>query len=472
MNKIFTLVAGCAFAMSANSQTYFSDDFEGASLSANEAWTIQTLSNPDGIDPWIQGSFSGKYAFCSNHVGGAGGTDHDLSTWLISPSINLSAATAVDFSFDNVTRYGSTDIIVKISTDYDGTSDPTVQGTWSDITSMFTLDTDDFNWDFASSGVADISAYISANTYIAYEFTATSADAPSWQIDNISIIENGTTPPTPTLTSIYDIQYTANADGISPEIDNIITTKGIVTGVYQIGSNADRFFIQDGDGAWNGIYVYENGTPVQLGDSVYVTGKVTEYFELTEIVSVTDVTVINSGNVQPTPVVVTGATYGNEEYEGVLVTLEGGINTVAPDQYGAWTANDGAGNAIIDDDLMASFVPVLGNGYDVTGVRHLSFGDNLILPRNAVSDIITVGFNSINPNNSELTIFPNPATDNVTVTGIENGNMTIYAISGEVVYNSKVNGITTINVADLKSGIYFVEVSKNNTKSTSKLIIK
>lgn len=296
-------------------------------------------------------------------------------------------------------------------------------------------------------------------------------DANGIIVDSVAV--NVTTPPPPpAVVSIYDIQYTADASGDSPEMNNELTTKGVVTGIYQIGTNADRFFIQDGDGAWNGIYIYENTTIVALGDSVTVTGTVQEFNGLTEIGYVSDITILNSGNTLPTPVVVTSATVGNEEYEGVLVTIEEGINTVAVDQYGVWTINDGA-VALIDDDLMpAQYTPVLGNEYSVTGVRHLSFGDVLVMPRDEVSDIITTGYVSVDENELEISIYPNPATTNVTISGIENGTVTIYAVSGEVVYGSKVNGTVTINTEDLTTGVYMIEVIENNVKANYKLIVK
>ena len=45
--------------------------------------------------------------------------------------------------------------------------------------------------------------------------------------------------------SIYEIQGQSAA---SPYADQVVTTEGIVTGVYGLG-----YFIQDGEGAWNGI---------------------------------------------------------------------------------------------------------------------------------------------------------------------------------------------------------------------------
>jgi hypothetical protein len=288
-------------------------------------------------------------------------------------------------------------------------------------------------------------------------------------LDSVSVAITTPAPPA-ALVSIYDIQYTTDVSGDSPELGNILTTRGVVTGVYQIGSNAERFFIQHGDGAWNGIYVYENGTSVTLGDSVKVTGTVLEYNGLTEMGYVSNITVLNSGNAQPTAVVVTSATVGNEEYEGVLVKVEDGINTVAPNQYGAWTINEG-GDITIDDDLMAPFTPVLNNAYDVTGVRHLSFGEILVLPRTASTDIIVTGNASINETVINANIFPNPANNNVTISGV-NGMVSIYAINGEVVYNGTITNTLNINTQNLTTGLYVVEVIENNAKANYKLIVE
>jgi hypothetical protein len=296
-----------------------------------------------------------------------------------------------------------------------------------------------------------------------------STSATGFVLDSVSIAVTAPAPPAP-FVSIYDIQYTTDANGDSPELDNVVMTKGVVTGVYQIGSNADRFFIQDGDGAWTGIYVYENGTSVTLGDSVTVTGKVLEYNGLTEMGYVENITILNSGNAQPTATVVTSATVGNEEYEGVLVKVEDGINTVAPNQYGAWTMNEG-GDITIDDDLMAPFTPVLNNAYDVTGVRHLSFGEILVLPRTAATDIIVTGNASINETVINANIFPNPANNNVTISGV-NGTVSIYAINGEVVYNGTITNTLNVNTQNLTTGLYIVEVIENNVTANYKLIVE
>jgi hypothetical protein len=288
-------------------------------------------------------------------------------------------------------------------------------------------------------------------------------------LDSVSI--TSTTPPVIAYSSIYDIQYTTDASGDSPLKDSIRQTSGIVTGVFQIGSNAGRYFIQDGPGAWNGIYVYDNANTVALGDSVVVTGTVQEYNTLTELGYVSSVTVVSSGNAMPAAVDVTGATYSDEMYEGVLVRVVDGENTVANDQYGVWILNDGS-DILIDDDCMpAQYVSTVGNHYSVIGVRHLSYGENKIYPRDEATDITITGYASINENKSNVSIYPNPATSNVTVKGV-NGQVEVYSISGAKVYSNVINGTLLINVEDLTNGVYFIKVTENNGTSTYKLIVE
>ena len=81
------------------------------------------------------------------------------------------------------------------------------------------------------------------------------------------------------------------------------------------------YFIQDGGGARNGVYVYDNiQTEIEVGDNVTLTGTVAEYYDLTEIKDVTSLTINSSGNtVVATTITATEAQ--SEDYEGVLVTV-------------------------------------------------------------------------------------------------------------------------------------------------------
>ena len=231
----------------------------------------------------------------------------------------------------------------------------------------------------------------------------------------------------------------------------------------------DVFFIQDGTGAWNGIYVYENETPVNIGDEVIVVGIVDEFYELTELTSITSVTVVSSGNPLPAAVEVSTGDVSNEEYEGILVKVSNSKCTNDDAGFGQFELNDGTGARLIDDEMF-SYAAVTGNYYDVTGVNFLSFGDVKIFPR-SIADIVVTGYASVSENEIELSIYPNPAKEFVTINTANNSTVAIYTITGELVYAG--NSIAkTIDVSALTTGIYSVVVTTENNTSSTRLIVE
>ena len=107
--------------------------------------------------------------------------------WLISPSLDLSNYSEVLFSFDHVRNYGTNaGLSVLVSTDYDGTSDPSSNGTWNDLTAMFTF-TEEGTWDWSSAGEADVTMYNGASTYFAFKYISTTEDCSTWEVDNALI---------------------------------------------------------------------------------------------------------------------------------------------------------------------------------------------------------------------------------------------------------------------------------------------
>ncbi|WNM23761.1 ExeM/NucH family extracellular endonuclease [Demequina capsici] len=134
----------------------------------------------------------------------------------------------------------------------------------------------------------------------------------------------------PSVTKISAIQGSGET---SPLTGQIVTIEGVVVGDYQ-GDGGDYqlsgFHVQsldadaDGDPATSeGVFVYDYSDPVALGDLVSVTGKVTEYKGVTEIGSVTDVTVMSSGNTVTPATVTLPLTSADEleRYESMLVTF-------------------------------------------------------------------------------------------------------------------------------------------------------
>lgn len=75
-----------------------------------------------------------------------------------------------------------------------------------------------------------------------------------------------------------------------------------------------------------------------------------------------------------------------------------------------------------------------------------------------------------------ITLAPNPATDNITIsTGvIDNATVQIVDVLGNIIYRDVItNGSKLIDVSDFKNGVYFVEIDPVGMKATNrKLIIK
>ena len=129
------------------------------------------------------------------------------------------------------------------------------------------------------------------------------------------------------ITKIHEIQGDGEA---SPMETNEVTIDGIVIGDYQGTSSIKGFFVQEEDAdadadpaTSEGIFVYSD-TQVHPGDRVRVTGIVKEYYDLTELSPVADVSVIGSGNPLPTAASVSlpvSAQNDWEKYEGMLVVF-------------------------------------------------------------------------------------------------------------------------------------------------------
>ena len=172
--------------------------------------------------------------------------------------------------------------------------------------------------------------------------------------------------------TIVEIQGT---DADSPYNGQSVTTTGIVTAIV-----ANSYFIQDGTALRSGIYIYDQTNSPAIGDEVTLTGTVDEYFELTEIINVTSFSINSSNNTLPNPISLSTGDANNEDYEGMLVTVQNATCTNTDIGFGEWQVNDGSG-ALAVDDLIYLFSPDLNIDYGVTGILTYSFSAYKIEPR-------------------------------------------------------------------------------------------
>lgn len=143
--------------------------------------------------------------------------------------------------------------------------------------------------------------------------------------DSATATASPTPTPTPTATPgplrIHDVQ---GAKWVSPHNgDTVTNVPGIVTAVRTSGTKG--FWIQDptpdADPATSeGLFVYSSSVTAAVGDSVLVSGKISDYYQVssgdtvatTSNLSVTEltgptVTVLSSGNALPAPIVLSAA---------------------------------------------------------------------------------------------------------------------------------------------------------------------
>lgn len=229
--------------------------------------------------------------------------------------------------------------------------------------------------------------------------------------------------------SIRDIQYTTAADGASPYDGQTVTISGTVTAL-----NSDKFYIQDAEAAWSGLYIYNTNsdrTPAR-NDNVTVTGTITEYNGLTEM---NPTTIVNNGAATP----ISGLALASiseiaEPYESVLVTVTGTCTNIGGAKK--WTISDGT--SIIVFGL--TYTPTVGTSYTVTGIVDWFGQDGIweLKPRDE-NDIVVGGtvptISITNPANGS-TIYSAAVNATVEVFNFEvgtDGNISFSIDDGEAV---------------------------------------
>jgi predicted extracellular nuclease len=136
------------------------------------------------------------------------------------------------------------------------------------------------------------------------------------------------TPPPEACGDPYTPIFTIQGNGLASTLDGTeVATEGVVVGDFQVGGK-NGFYLQDpvGDGdtsTSDGIFVYYTGLDVNVGEHVRVRGFVDEYFELTEITSVSQAWYCGAGDpVAPTALLLPVNDVNDfEAYENMLVTF-------------------------------------------------------------------------------------------------------------------------------------------------------
>lgn len=491
MKKGIILILTFAFVIQSKAQndTIFNKDFNDQDI-ASGGWSNQLVSGPENCfwDIFVSANSAARVTNYAN------GENQACESWLISPSVNLSNTNPF-LSFNSSYNFNGEPLVVMISTDY--VSGMPTSATWTDITTMADLPTEgNFSW--LNSGLINLSSYTMENVHVAFKYIGGDNDGRTLNLDDVILFTTDQTDPEgwncvnnsceesvlgmgdyPSLedcqsacqsvtnpnTSIYEIQFTQDASGVSALEGQVVQTGGIVTAVK---SDSSAYFIQNGSGAWTGVYVFDNVNFPQIGDSVVFKAEVEEYYDLTELKNVTQFEIVSNNNsVGITEITV--EMVNSEPYEGVLVKLLDVQCDADLNQYDEWSVSDGTNSAIVSDFLY-TYTPVLNQSYTVTGVVDYSFSEFKLCPRDQ-DDISTSSISGIDSKNLiVLDLFPNPSTGTVQLQ--ETGVLNVYTTSGQLVYSSFINN-KKVDLNELSSGTYFCKLSDIDgvLKGVEKLII-
>jgi hypothetical protein len=322
------------------------------------------------------------------------------------------------------------------------------------------ISVNDVNWKMYSQVISADTTFNSAEFILSIKTT----DAASGHLifDSVAVVI-----PSAQATSIYDIQYTTDTSGNSSYMNQQVTTGGIVTARYSSG-----YFLQAGTGAWSGIHVFDS-VGINIGDSVIISGKVVEYFKMTQITNVSSFTIVSGNQTVPAASVISTNMANSEPYEGVLVKVINATCTNPSAGFGEWTVDDNSGPINVDD-MLYPYSPVLNTKYNVTGVINYSFSSYKILPRNAADIQVSTSANNL-ANNDMVSVFPNPASEKIFISLNPNQvvSVKISDVSGKIIFEeNRQTNFSSIDVSSFSEGIYFISLTGNDVFHTSKIVVR
>jgi len=292
--------------------------------------------------------------------------------------------------------------------------------------------------------------------------------------------------------SLWNIQYsTVDSVGALPNstyMNQFVNTGGIVTAVYGYG-----YYVQTSHATeWAAINVYDNTNAPQVGDSVTFSGEVIEYYNETEMQTITNFVTVSNGNQALTPPTVVGLdSIQKRKYQGMLVKVKDATAKRFNKAQVWWVFNDSTitkkkiSEDTIDNIIMTTQGYTPGKNYNITGVVHLEYA-NWIEPRN-INDIdsinvTNVGIKEYESNFANANLYPNPNNGvfTVSVSSIaeqKNTQVALIDITGRIILRKMVDlyaGTNSLpfNVTNIKKGTYFLQINNPESTSVKKVVVE
>jgi hypothetical protein len=329
-------------------------------------------------------------------------------------------------------------------------------------------------------------------TYTTSGFSVTGIDVDSFKVQPYVIPTNSV--------SLSVIQTTTATPANSPFYAQYITkTGGIVTCKTVSTTGPSGYYIQTtGSTAWGAALVYDptNAANIALGDSVTFQCSVDEYYNMTELQSVTNFVKVSTGNPVPAPMPLMTAAVNQEMYEGFLVELQGIIIQSYTTSYGEGTALDAASSGVpCVVDFKSGFYPPNGTGapgyvptyststtftnttqqYCVIGNVDYNFQFNVV-PRDS-ADIMTgctmIGIEKYS-NTLSANVYPNPTNNELTIKlpfTAQKVNISFVDVLGNEVMSTTTSGsVISVKEINLPAGVYMVKIVADGKTQLTKII--
>ena len=256
------------------------------------------------------------------------------------------------------------------------------------------------------------------------------------------------------LTPITQVQGTGDA---TPLPNQSVTISGRVTANFD-----NSFYLQTGNGKRSGINIYNTLFTGKDGDSLVIRGVPSEYSGLTELSNISYVYNFRA-NKTPEPVVIT-ASQLNEDYEGMLVQINNVTfdkpGSVIQEQNTSYTATDNTGSVVVYINQYSRLVhkSFPAKATNLVGVVSEYQGTYQILPRD-INDFkeYTPTTPVLRKTAASLTVFPNPASGELTVNSINLvSTVRIISLTGQLKQTVRPFQ-NKINIQNLAPGIYVLE---------------
>ncbi|WP_340155490.1 T9SS type A sorting domain-containing protein [uncultured Winogradskyella sp.] len=279
-----------------------------------------------------------------------------------------------------------------------------------------------------------------------------------------------------TITQVANI--TALRTGTVGELYEL-TGEAIISYIVTEGIRNQKY-IQD---AGAGILIDDTAgtltTAFSIGDGLTgLVGELSEYAGTLQFVPSENVAAASSTGNTLTPIVVSASELitNGETYESRLITL----NNVTFADTGVFTDNtnynvaDGADITVArvafgDEDIIGTAIPTTASS--ITGLGGEFNAVYQIFPRYASDIAAPLSVNNFNANSFSL--YPNPTnigSVSISSTNSDAISVQVYDILGKQVKN-EILTTNTLNVANLKSGVYIIKITQNNASTTKKLVI-